>query len=234
MGRGISRPVVARPVDYNIPPENSLDSTRGGRSLCPTCNGIGYVSTQNTELTALIPYKDERLKPRRTKLYVMLTVTVSAILSGLLLFLLLPRSVSVKLTKPSLIGYSEVGNDSVIVDVNFTLSIINDNFLPITVGSVEITASETAVHLGRICNISDASISMRSTKEFVYVMSLKFRGEQGLSMRKLCAGEDWTNHKLNIVFQEYVQYTFLTSSEKLENDSYYLLNCIKPGTPAPP
>ena len=77
------RPVVARPVDYNIPPENSLDSSRGGRSLCPiaTCNGIGYVSTQNTELTALIPYKDERLKPRRTKLYVVLTVTVSAIYS---------------------------------------------------------------------------------------------------------------------------------------------------------
>ena len=100
------------------------------------------------------------------------------------------------------------------------------------IGSVEITVREIAVQLGGIFNISHASISVRSTKEFIYAMQLKFRGKQGLSVRKLCAGEDWRNHKLNIVFQEYAQYTFLMSSEKLENDSYYLLNCIKPNATA--
>ncbi|XP_062510184.1 transmembrane protein 106B-like isoform X2 [Corticium candelabrum] len=90
----------------------SVESADVQTMTCPTCHGKGTVDIEPgqspEQLVALIPYRDKRLKPRRTKLYVGLTVTMCAIASGLLLFFLLPRSVSLKLTEPRIIGYAEL------------------------------------------------------------------------------------------------------------------------------
>ncbi|EAW93640.1 transmembrane protein 106B, isoform CRA_c [Homo sapiens] len=64
---------------------------------CPTCQGTGRIPRgQENQLVALIPYSDQRLRPRRTKLYVMASVFVCLLLSGLAVFFLFPRSIDVK------------------------------------------------------------------------------------------------------------------------------------------
>ncbi|NWQ84337.1 T106C protein, partial [Columbina picui] len=64
---------------------------------CPTCQGTGCIPTEQVnELVALIPYSDQRLRPRRTKLYVLLSVLLCLLASGLVVFFLFPHSVSVE------------------------------------------------------------------------------------------------------------------------------------------
>ena len=209
---------------------DSIDSTTAQTVTCPTCNGKGKVDIEPgqspEQLVALIPYRDKRLKPRRTKLYVAVTVVVCAVISGLLLFFLLPRSVSVKLSQPYMLNYSAPVNESVVLVIKFTMYITNDNYVGISVGGIETTVSERSAQIGTLLsNRSDLSISMRSTKKLVHEMELKFKGGQGVSVRKICAGMDWPPYKLSVLFQEMVSYTFLTSSEKLANMDYFLLHC---------
>ncbi|XP_057276852.1 transmembrane protein 106C isoform X1 [Pezoporus wallicus] len=63
---------------------------------CPTCQGTGCIPTQQVnELVALIPYSDQRLRPQRTKLYVLLSVLLCLLISGLVVFFLFPHSILV-------------------------------------------------------------------------------------------------------------------------------------------
>ncbi|KAM6394890.1 LOW QUALITY PROTEIN: transmembrane protein 106C [Rhynochetos jubatus] len=63
---------------------------------CPTCQGTGCLPTEQVnELVALIPYSDQRLRPQRTKLYVLLSVLLCLLASGLVVFFLFPHSVLV-------------------------------------------------------------------------------------------------------------------------------------------
>ncbi|XP_066423801.1 transmembrane protein 106C isoform X2 [Molothrus aeneus] len=65
-------------------------------ATCPTCQGTGCIPTEQVnELVALIPYGDQRLRPQRTKLYVLLSVLLCLLLSGLGVFFLFPHSVLV-------------------------------------------------------------------------------------------------------------------------------------------
>ena len=66
-------------------------NVKGGRT-CPTCKGTGRIAKeQEEELVALIPYNDQRLRPSRTKLYVIIAVIVCLVASGSTLFFILPR-----------------------------------------------------------------------------------------------------------------------------------------------
>ncbi|XP_070300703.1 transmembrane protein 106C isoform X2 [Salvelinus sp. IW2-2015] len=64
---------------------------------CPTCQGTGHIpSEQVNELVALVPYNDQRLRPQRTKLYVVLSAVLCLLASSLVVFFLFPRSVVVE------------------------------------------------------------------------------------------------------------------------------------------
>merc|ERR1712170_66733 len=72
---------------------------------CPTCQGTGRVPrTQQQELVALIPYDDDRLKPKRTALWVTLGVVTAVLACGLvagsLVYILVPRTVVVEFIPP--------------------------------------------------------------------------------------------------------------------------------------
>ncbi|XP_051016241.1 transmembrane protein 106C-like [Acomys russatus] len=63
---------------------------------CHTCQGAGYIpAEQVNELVALIPHSDQRLRPQRTKQYVLLSVLLCLLASGLGFFFLFPHSVLV-------------------------------------------------------------------------------------------------------------------------------------------
>merc|ERR550519_2100257 len=60
------------------------DEKKAGSALCPTCDGHGKVPKEKERhLVALIPADDDRLKPSRTKSYVLAAVVVSVLIAGL-------------------------------------------------------------------------------------------------------------------------------------------------------
>ncbi|EJW83930.1 hypothetical protein WUBG_05157 [Wuchereria bancrofti] len=72
-----------------------------GSVPCPSCKGSGRIPKELEEtLVALIPVNDDRLKPKRTWLYVFCVVLGCLSLAGVVIFLLVPRAIYLTSTKP--------------------------------------------------------------------------------------------------------------------------------------
>uniref|UniRef100_A0A8C3UUS4 Transmembrane protein 106C n=1 Tax=Catharus ustulatus TaxID=91951 RepID=A0A8C3UUS4_CATUS len=105
---------------------------------CPTCQGTGRIPTEQVnELVALIPYSDQRLRPQRTKLYVLLSVLLCLLLSGLGGFFLFPHSVLVDDDGIKVVQvWFDRKNSAVLLAITATLRIRNSNFYSVTVSSL--------------------------------------------------------------------------------------------------
>lgn len=102
---------------------------------CHTCQGAGYIpAEQLNELVALIPHSDQRLRPQRTKQYVLLSVLLCLLASGLVFFFLFPHSVLVDDDGVRVAKVTFNKQDSLVVlDVTATLRIRNSNFYSVAV-----------------------------------------------------------------------------------------------------
>uniref|UniRef100_A0A9J8B5Y3 Transmembrane protein 106C n=1 Tax=Cyprinus carpio carpio TaxID=630221 RepID=A0A9J8B5Y3_CYPCA len=105
---------------------------------CPTCQGSGRIpSGQMNELVALIPYSDQRLRPRRTKLYVVLSVILCLLASFLVAFFLFPRPVLVIDDGiRSVTVHFDRNNSKVLINMTSSLNFSNSNFFTVWVDSV--------------------------------------------------------------------------------------------------
>uniref|UniRef100_A0AC35U2U5 Transmembrane protein 106A n=1 Tax=Rhabditophanes sp. KR3021 TaxID=114890 RepID=A0AC35U2U5_9BILA len=68
-------------------------NSRNELQVCPSCKGTGRVQSDEV-LVALIPVNDERLKPKRTCVYVSIGIGICALLATAAIFTLLPRPVT--------------------------------------------------------------------------------------------------------------------------------------------
>nr|KAF6375588.1 transmembrane protein 106C [Pipistrellus kuhlii] len=105
---------------------------------CLTCQGTGYIPTEQVnELVALIPHSDQRLRPRRTKQYVLLSVLLCLLAFGLVAFFLFPHSVLVDDDGIRVMNVTSNKEDSlVILAIKATLKIRNSNFYSVAVTSL--------------------------------------------------------------------------------------------------
>nr|XP_021138359.1 transmembrane protein 106C [Columba livia] len=125
---------------------------------CPTCHGTGCIPTEQVnELVALIPYSDQRLRPQRTKLYVLLSVLLCLLLSGLVVFFLFPRSVLVDDDGIKVVQvWFDKKNSVVILAITATLRVKNSNFYSVTVTSLasQVQYMNTVVGTQQISSVS--------------------------------------------------------------------------------
>ncbi|KFV94439.1 Transmembrane protein 106B, partial [Eurypyga helias] len=133
---------------------------------CPTCQGTGRIprgkvflfSGQENQLVALIPYSDQRLRPRRTKLYVTASVIVCLLLSGLAVFFLFPRSIDVEYigVKSVYVTY-EQGRRIIYLNITNTLNITNNNYYSVEVANItaQVQFSKTVIGKARLNNITN-------------------------------------------------------------------------------
>ncbi|GAB5573701.1 transmembrane protein 106C [Prionailurus iriomotensis] len=105
---------------------------------CLTCQGTGYIPTEQVnELVALIPHSDQRLRPQRTKQYVLLSALLCLLASGLVVFFLFPHSVLVDDDGIKVVKVTFNKQDSlVILAITATLKIRNSNFYSVAVTSL--------------------------------------------------------------------------------------------------
>jgi len=104
---------------------------------CPSCRGTGRIPKElERQLVALIPIDDKRLRPRRTWMWVTVAVFICLIICGLLLFFLIPRSISLTSEDPAVTEVSVVEYEkSKKMVLNFlnVINVTNDNFFSIRV-----------------------------------------------------------------------------------------------------
>ncbi|KAK0422228.1 hypothetical protein QR680_007446 [Steinernema hermaphroditum] len=73
---------------------NDYTELMGGSVPCPSCKGSGRIPKEMEEtLVALIPVNDDRLKPKRTWIWVLCGISICVILAAIAIFMLVPRTV---------------------------------------------------------------------------------------------------------------------------------------------
>ncbi|KAM4028277.1 transmembrane protein 106B [Anomaloglossus baeobatrachus] len=193
---------------------------------CATCQGTGRIPRgRENQLVALIPYSDQRLRPRRTKLYVTVSVIVCLLLSGLAVFFLFPRSVDVQYVgvKAVFVNYDESG-PSVYLNITNTLNITNNNFYPIEVDNVTGQVQYYKTVIGKSKRNNATKIGPLDTKQIDYTVPAKI-GKEFDYMYTYCTLPSIKVHNIVLNMQVTVTISYLGHPEQLSQEVYQYVDC---------
>ncbi|XP_078486570.1 transmembrane protein 106B isoform X1 [Ciona intestinalis] len=203
-------------------------SGKDGRT-CPTCKGTGRIAKeQEDELVALIPYNDQRLKPRRTKCYVVLAIIICLIACGLTLFFLLPRAVTIK--EDGIVNFTVCLNtnmSSTVITVKNRFNITNSNYFKVEISKVNVEAffDQVSVGTGKM-KVSPLYVSARTTAPLVVEVVTRFNKENQLEfMCKLCTNPKRKVHDIVIKLQATLTTSYLQHSEQNSLATYKYIDC---------
>ncbi|CAH2282494.1 transmembrane 106B [Pelobates cultripes] len=193
---------------------------------CATCQGTGRIPRgRENQLVALIPYSDQRLRPRRTKLYVMVSIVVCLLLCGLGVFFLFPRSVDIQYVgvKSVYVGYDE-GGSMVYLNITNTLNITNNNYYPIGVDSItgQVQYFKTVIGKAKVTNIT--SIGPLDRKQIDYTVPAKI-GKEFDYMYTYCTLPSIKVHNIVVNMQVTVSISYLGHPEQLSQEDYEYVDC---------
>ncbi|NXD04855.1 T106C protein, partial [Certhia familiaris] len=224
---------------------------------CPTCQGTGCIPTEQVnELVALIPYSDQRLRPQRTKLYVLLSVLLCLLLSGLGIFFLFPHSVLVDDDGIKVVQvWFDRKNSAVLlaITVNFpwiwankspggtsqqgqgfcplqaTLRIRNSNFYSVAVSSLssQVQYMNTVVGSQQLTNVS--SIQPLRDK----LVNFTVKAELGGSLSYVyffCTLPKVKVHNIVILMRTSVKLSYIGHSTQSTLETFHYLDCSSNST----
>ncbi|XP_016057520.1 PREDICTED: transmembrane protein 106A [Miniopterus natalensis] len=189
---------------------------------CPTCQGSGEIPRElEKQLVALIPYGDQRLKPRHTKLSVFLAVFICLVTSSLLMFFLFPRSISVQ---PAGLNSSTVAFDEADIHLNITniLNISNSNYYPITVTQLTIEVLHLSLVVGQVSSSLLLHIGPLASEQMFYEVANRIWDE---NTYKICSWLKIKVHHVLLHIQGTLTCTYLSHSEQLVFQSYEYVDC---------
>eukprot|EP00126_Sphaerothecum_destruens_P004944 Sdes_comp18463_c0_seq2m8438 len=141
------------------------NSPPGFTQTCPRCHGSGRIlrGEEPAELVALIPFSDNRLKPRRTSLIVAFSVLITAVFMGGFVYFVYPRTIIMKSLSIQTLNASIPQNP---VDAKLFISekveIHNDNFVSLWITNLQLTTSYMDAVVGHQL-YEDVYISARSS-----------------------------------------------------------------------
>ncbi|XP_054420514.1 transmembrane protein 106B [Pteronotus mesoamericanus] len=193
---------------------------------CPTCQGTGRIPRgQENQLVALIPYSDQRLRPRRTKLYVMASVFVCLLISGLAVFFLFPRSIDVKYigVKSAYVSYDDTKH-TVYLNITNTLNITNNNYYSVEVENItaQVQFSKTVIGKARLNNITN--IGPLDMKQIDYTVPTVIAEEMSY-MYDFCTLMSIKVHNIVLMMQVTVTTTYFGHSEQISQERYQYVDC---------
>ncbi|XP_071437875.1 transmembrane protein 106C [Pithys albifrons albifrons] len=198
---------------------------------CPTCQGTGCLPTEQVnELVALIPYSDQRLRPQRTKLYVLLSVLLCLLLSGLVVFFLFPHSVLVDDDGIKVVQvWFDKKNSVVLLTITATLRIRNSNFYSVTVTSLtsQVQYMNTVVGTQQVTNVS--SIQPLSDK----LVNFTVKAELGGSFSYVyffCTLPKVKVHNIVIFMRTSVKFSYVGHTTQSSVERYQYVDCSSNST----
>ncbi|XP_035001094.1 transmembrane protein 106A [Hippoglossus stenolepis] len=204
-----------------FPPYGSINENPTGET-CPTCRGTGRIPRgHKDQLVAVIPCNDVRLKPRRTKLYVCVSMAVCLLVCCLILFFLFPRSVS--LTPVSVLSVMVYFTPGMVnMEVTNLINITNENFVPIQIVgfSIQSVVTNIVVSKTKISNIT--AIQSRSQKSYTIQIHLPIV-DPGLDT--FCKMSSIKIHTLFLELQMTLNISYLSHTEQLSVNSFEFIDC---------
>ncbi|XP_053120896.1 transmembrane protein 106A [Hemicordylus capensis] len=208
--------------------EDIPEATAGNASrcsvTCPTCQGTGRIPReQEQQLVALIPYGDQRLKPRRTKLYVSLTVAICLLVTCLMMYFLFPRSIAVI---PAGLNASSISfnNSAYTIALNMTnmLNVTNNNFYTVRVAQLAIEVLHQALVIGKKTVMPQLDISPLQGAQILYTVSSKISDNNTYN---ICTWSRIKVHNVLLHIQGTLTCSYLSHSEQLAFESYQYVDC---------
>nr|XP_033786895.1 transmembrane protein 106B [Geotrypetes seraphini]XP_033786896.1 transmembrane protein 106B [Geotrypetes seraphini] len=193
---------------------------------CPTCQGTGRIPRgQENQLVALIPYTDQRLRPRRTKLYVSISVAVCLLLCGLALFFLFPRSIDVQYdgVKSVFVSYDK-GNNIIYLNITNLLNITNNNYYSVKVVNIvgQVQFYKTVLGQIRVNNIT--SIGPLEMKQIDYMVPATI-GNDLNDIYIYCTLPTIRVHNIAVVMQVTVTTSYFGHFEQISQEGYPYIDC---------
>lgn len=204
-----------------FPPYGSMNGNSTA-DTCPTCRGTGRIPRgQADQLVAVIPCNDVRLKPRRTKLYVCVSMVVCLLLSCLILFFLFPRSVT--LTPVSVLSVMVYFTpDTVEMEVTNLINITNENFVPVQIVAFNIQGLIADVVVGKTKISNMTGIQSRSQKSYTVKIGLPIEDE---GLNTYCKSSTINIHTLFLELQMTMNISYLSHTEQLSLDTFEYIDC---------
>ncbi|XP_070582500.1 transmembrane protein 106B isoform X7 [Erythrolamprus reginae] len=193
---------------------------------CPTCQGTGRIPRgQENQLVALIPYSDQRLRPRRTKLYVTASVIGCLLLSGLAVFFLFPRSVDVQYAgvKSVYVDY-EAQRRIIYLNITNTLNITNNNYYSVEVDNItaQVQFAKTVIGKARLNN--NTHIGPLDMKQIDYMVPTVIQDEMSY-MYDFCTLISIKVHNIVVMMQVTVTTSYFGHSEQISQERYQYVDC---------
>ncbi|XP_062321315.1 transmembrane protein 106Ba [Osmerus eperlanus] len=193
---------------------------------CPTCQGTGRIPRgQENQLVALIPYSDQRLRPRRTKLYVSVSVSVCLLLSGLAVFFLFPRSIDVSYVgvKSAFVSYDQ-DRRIVYLNITNTLNITNNNYYAVSLTNItaQVQFSKTVIGKAKISNVT--TIIPLDQKQIDYMVPTIIADEMSY-MFDYCTLQTIKVHNIVVMMQVTVTTTYFGHAEQVSQEMYQYVDC---------
>lgn len=198
---------------------------------CPSCQGTGRIpSEQVNELVALIPYSDQRLRPQRTKLYVVLSVVLCLLASGLGAFFLFPRSVIVVFDGVhSVTVHFDQTEQRVLMKLTSTLNFSNPNFFSVLVQSLscQVLYMKTVVGTSQMDNVT--TILPLSKAQVNYTVNVEI-GSSAPYVYTFCTMPKVKVHNIVVFMQTSVKSSNMVRTSQNNLESYPYIDCGANGT----
>ncbi|NXE07662.1 T106A protein, partial [Lophotis ruficrista] len=194
---------------------------------CPTCQGTGRIPReQEKQLVALIPYGDQRLKPRRTKLYICLAVTICLLTTSLSMFFLFPRSVTVL---PAGLNASSTAfnatTTSIYLNMMNVLNITNNNFYLVSVVQLDVEVLHQSLVVGKTTVKTPLNVSPLQSGQVSFAAAPAKLTFFFSSCSKICTWTKVKVHNVLLHIQGTLTCTYLCHSEQLAFEDYQYVDC---------
>ncbi|NXR01352.1 T106A protein, partial [Sagittarius serpentarius] len=191
---------------------------------CPTCQGTARIPReQEKQLVALIPYGDQRLKPRRTKLYVCLAVTICLLTTSLSIFFLFPRSVTVL---PAGLNASSISfnatTTSIYLNMTNVLNITNNNFYLVTVVQLDVEVLHQSLVVGKATVKTLLNMRPLQSGQIYYTVASRLSDDNTYN---ICTWTKVKVHNVLLHIQGTLTCTYLCHLEQLAFEDYQYVDC---------
>ncbi|CDQ91004.1 transmembrane protein 106C [Oncorhynchus tshawytscha] len=193
---------------------------------CPTCQGTGHIpSEQVNELVALVPYNDQRLRPQRTKLYVVLSAVLCLLASSLVVFFLFPRSVMVEDDgiRSVTVQFDHI-NTKVLINMTSSLNFTNSNFFTVMVDSLscQVLYMKTVIGTMQLDNV--ITIQPLSQTQVNFTVSVQISGSTSY-VYAFCTMASIKVHNILVIMQTSVKTSYMMRTAQNTLEAYRYIDC---------